>query len=114
MAGNSGVVVTRAISKPEPVSSGGYDSEYYEGIYYYPTIPHIDLSGALGAVWIFEAVLLAITIIAGGLFIIFMLVSMNKYRCPRCRKPYFLKNEIPEHCTRCGAVLTLSKIQPPK
>lgn len=113
MALKNGVVVTRSINKPAPVT---YDTDgVYESVFYYrPLISIPSFEGTFQVIFALEIALLTLAILGGALFIIFIIKSKNKYRCPRCRKQYCFKNEIPEYCTRCGAKLTLPKIKIPE
>ena len=113
MAQDNGVVVTRGISTPTPPAPT-YDMEDYGIVYYYPKFSLPSFDGAFKTIFYIEIVILIIAILGAGFFLIYILTSMNKYRCPRCKKQYCFKNDIPEYCTRCGAKLTLPKIEKPE
>lgn len=112
MAPNNGVVVTRGISAPASAPTVYEDT--YDIVYYYPRFSLPSFDGFPQTILLIEIIVLTFLILGTGIFLIFFYISMNKYRCPRCKKQYCFKNEIPEYCTRCGAKLTLPKINLPE
>lgn len=114
MSQGNGVIVTRGISAPQAQTPLYESDDIYYPMVYIPRIPLPSFHGIAHTIWIIEITLLTLAILGAGLFIIFVYKSLNKYRCPRCKKQYCFKNEIPEFCTRCGAKLNLQKIELPE